>query len=99
MTDGIGEARPRHKLNAVLGRRPGAVDWAVEGVYADERRDFGDVTLGSYALANARVAWPFASGWRLEARLDNAFGRDYELAYGFNTPGRSWLVAVAYDGR
>ena len=91
--------RPRHKLNAVLGRRLGAVDWAVEGVYADERRDFGDVTLGSYALANARVAWPFAPGWRLEARLDNAFGRDYELAYGFNTPGRSWLVAVAYDGR
>ena len=91
--------RPRHKLNAVLGRRHGSLDWAIEGVYADERRDFGDVTLGSYALANARVAWSFAAGWRLEARLDNAFGRDYELAYGFDTGGRTWLLGLARDAR
>lgn len=91
--------RPRHKLSAVLGRRYDAFEWAVEGAYADERRDFGGVTLGSHALANARVAWAFAPGWRLEARVDNLLGRDYELAYGFNTPGRSALVAIARDGR
>ncbi len=89
--------RPRHKLAASLGRRhAGGFEWAVEGVYADERRDFGGNELGSYALANARVAWAFAGAWRLEARLDNALDRDYELAYGYNTPGRSWLLGVVY---
>lgn len=91
--------RPRDKLNAAFGRRDGRVDWALEAVAAGARRDFGGVRLAGYALVNARIAWAFAPRWRLEARLDNALDRDYELASGFDTPGRSWLLALAYDGR
>lgn len=98
--DANGEAllrRPRHKLNAVVGRAHDRFDWAIEASVVDERRDFGGVRLPGYTLANARIAWPFGTGWRIEARLDNVFDRDYELASGFETPGRAWLVAVARD--
>ncbi|HET9485699.1 MAG TPA: TonB-dependent receptor [Xanthomonadales bacterium] len=92
--------RPRHKLAAVLGRRHASgIEWAVEASHAAERSDFGGIRLPGYTLVNARVAWPFSPGWRLEARLDNALDRDYELAYGYETPGRSWLLALAHERR
>jgi len=90
--------RPRNKLGAVLGRDVGRVDCALEAIAVDARRDFGGIRLPGYTLVNVRVAWPFAPRWRLEARLDNMLDREYELASGFETPGRSWLLAIAYDG-
>ena len=90
--------RPRRKLATVLGhRRESGQEWGVEVVAAGDRADFGGVRLAGYGLVNARVAWPFGRTWRVEARLDNALDRDYALAEGFNTPGRSVLVTLVHE--
>ena len=38
------------------------------------------------------------AGWRFEARVENLADRDYELVSGYNTPGRSGLLSLRWDG-
>jgi vitamin B12 transporter len=52
----------------------------------------------AFALAHLRLALPLARGWRLEARVENLTDRDYELVRGYNTPGRSGLLSVVWNG-
>ena len=56
------------------------------------------IALAGYGLLHARVSWPLARGWELEARVENLFDREYELAHAFNTPGRSGTVALRWRG-
>ena len=56
------------------------------------------IALAGYGLVHARVAWPLARGWSLEARAENLFDREYELAHRFNTPGRSGVLALRWNG-
>lgn len=62
---------------------------------ASERSDFGKTDHG-YALAAFTADWKINSHWRLGARLDNAFDTDYELASGYNTPGRAARVTLSW---
>ena len=59
--------------------------------------------LGGYTTTDLRASYAFASNWKVEARLANAFDRDYETAYYFNQPGRSaknsWPHPVIANGR
>jgi vitamin B12 transporter len=88
--------RPDRKLALAVSRRYGdAFEAALEGSYSSERADFG-AELPSYALLDARIAWRATPQLKVGLRLDNAFDRDYELAAGFNTPGRSWLLTIDY---
>ena len=50
---------------------------------------FKRVTLGSYWLAGARVAYDVAEGIQLFARAANAFDERYQDALGYRTEGRS----------
>jgi vitamin B12 transporter len=54
--------------------------------------------LGGYGLVHVRASWPVARGWELEARVENLFDRDYELVYGYNTPGRGGVVTLRWNG-
>ncbi|MBN8831155.1 MAG: TonB-dependent receptor [Sphingomonadales bacterium] len=49
--------------------------------------------LGGYALLELRIAWALSDRFELHGRLENAFDRDYETAYGYATYGRA-----AYGG-
>ncbi|MDZ4350931.1 MAG: TonB-dependent receptor [Xanthomonadaceae bacterium] len=89
--------RPQRRLSSGL-------DWRVSdtfglGVDADlssSRRDF-DGRLGGYALFHLRATWSPAPDWQIQARLENLTDRDYQLASGFNTPGRNLLVALHWQ--
>jgi vitamin B12 transporter len=61
------------------------------------RGDVGGTTLPGYALANLRADYRLNAAWRLGVRLENLFDRFYELAHGYNTPGRSATVTVAWQ--
>lgn len=63
---------------------------------ASRRRDF-DGTLGSYTRFDLRYSRPLAGLWTLEARIENLGDRKYELASGFNTPGRSGLLTLRWN--
>jgi len=99
--------RAPRKAHASLDRRFG--NDVVAGIDADAvsaRPDTNfdtfpaqSIALGGYGLVHARVEWPLARGWSLEARVENLFDREYELAHGFNTPGRSGVVTLRWrDG-
>ncbi len=93
----------RARENVTLGalRRFGAGEFAVDLLYAGNRRDFGfpAVTLPSYWLANLSASVAVNENWTLLARMENLLDEDYELARGFNTMGRSLFVAARHEFR
>ena len=54
--------------------------------------------LGGFGLLDLYAGWQVAPQWRLEARLDNVFDKDYETARYYRSPGRSLMLALAYSG-
>jgi vitamin B12 transporter len=90
--------RARRKAHADLEYRfDGGLVLGLDGDYVSARRDVGGNTA-AFALAHLRLALPLARGWRLEARVENLTDRDYELVRGYNTPGRSGLLSVVWNG-
>lgn len=49
--------------------------------------------LGGYSLVNLFAHYKLDRDWRLEARVNNLFDKDYELAKGYNTLGTGVLSA------
>ncbi|HEV2606869.1 MAG TPA: TonB-dependent receptor [Xanthomonadaceae bacterium] len=96
--------RPKRKLAADLRYDFGyGLDLSVDGLAASVRKDFPngnfDGDLHPYALLNLAAGWNFHPGWRLEARLGNLFDEHYELAHGYNTPGRNGQLTVTWQPR
>ncbi|WP_188310295.1 TonB-dependent receptor domain-containing protein [Arenimonas fontis] len=90
--------RARRKAHVELGYRLGnGLELGLDGDYVSSRRDVGG-DVGAYALAHLRLSWPMTDGWRLEARLENLTDRDYELVRGYETPGRSGVLSLVWNG-
>ncbi|HVI58021.1 MAG TPA: TonB-dependent vitamin B12 receptor [Luteimonas sp.] len=54
------------------------------------------VRLGGYATFDLRASYAFARAWTLEARVDNAFDRDYETIAWYEQPGREFGLALRW---
>jgi len=90
--------RPKHKLSSLLERGFGERLFAGMEFIADgPRRDVGGIALPGYALLNLRADYRLNAAWRIGARLENLFDRDYELAHGYNTPGRSGYLTATWQ--
>ena len=90
--------RPKRKFDSVIERGFGERFRAgVEFVASGKRDDVNAVTLPGYALLNLRASFLLGRDWRLGARLENAFDRFYELAHGYNTPGRSGYLELVWQ--
>jgi vitamin B12 transporter len=91
--------RPGNKVAASVDRQLGSRGLlGAELMHAGARDDLGGVRLPAYTLINLRASWSLAPRWKLSARLENAGDRDYELAHGYNTPGRSGFVEIVWTG-
>ncbi|MGW8227796.1 MAG: TonB-dependent receptor domain-containing protein [Gammaproteobacteria bacterium] len=92
--------RPREKVSLQVRRAlPNEGSIGLEWLYVGERLDrsfLGDVTLDPYHLINLSGVVKMAKNLWMEARVDNLFDEDYELVYGYNTPGLSVFVGVNY---
>ncbi|MCQ9615534.1 TonB-dependent receptor [Paenalcaligenes niemegkensis] len=64
--------------------------------WAGKRSDFGEVTLGSYSLLNLTAEYPLTKSMTAQVRWNNVFNKDYELANGYNTPGSTVFVNLAW---
>ncbi|MEO6798924.1 MAG: TonB-dependent receptor, partial [Rhodanobacter sp.] len=91
--------RAEHTARVDLDRRFGAFGLGAT-VYA-AGRSYDDAAnahrLGGYATTDLRASWHFASAWQVEARLANAFNRNYETVYYYNQPGRAWYLTLRYS--
>ena len=55
--------------------------------------------MHGYALLNLTVSYALARDWSVQARWNNVFDREYELAQNFNTPGSNVFLALQYQLR
>jgi len=90
--------RPKRKLDSVLERGVGEhLRVGAELVASGTRADVGAVQLPGYALVNLRATYALNATWRVGLRLENALDRFYELAHGYNTPGRSGYAEITWQ--
>lgn len=89
--------RPKHKGNLQLTRTLGErLTAGVELVASGPSPDFGG-NLPGYAIVNARLGITLAPAWHLQLRAENLADRDYALIRGYNTPGRSGWIELAWQ--
>lgn len=55
------------------------------------------VTLGGYKVVNLTARHAVAKNAFIAARLENAFDEHYQLAHGYNTPGRGLFVSLNWQ--
>lgn len=91
--------RAKRKAHVDLGYRfDSGLELALDGDHVSERPDFG-ARLDAYSLVHLRLAWPIGDQWRVEGRLENLTDRDYAMVSGYNTPGRSGVLSVVWNGK
>jgi vitamin B12 transporter len=68
-----------------------------EIVAAGKADDILGATLAGYSIVNLRASWAINADWRVAARIENLFDRDYALVHGYNTPGRSGFLDIVWQ--
>jgi vitamin B12 transporter len=88
--------RPRHSANLLADGEIGPVRFGAALSYVGKRRDTDFdvfparlVTLGDYILGSAKLGYDISEEVEAFARVENAFGADYQDVVGYNTAGRS----------
>jgi vitamin B12 transporter len=83
------------KLSRDLGAWKLAGEWVFSGKrYADAGNT---LKMGGYGLVNASADYALGKEWSLQARINNLFDRQYELAQGYGTPGVNAFLSVRYQ--
>ncbi|MFW6322404.1 MAG: TonB-dependent receptor domain-containing protein, partial [Guyparkeria sp.] len=49
-----------------------------------------------FVTADLRAGWRINADWRLEARVENIFDRDYQVVHGYNQAPRGVFVSLRY---
>jgi vitamin B12 transporter len=78
-----------------VGGRYDAVSFSSSALATATERD----RLGGYGLLNAFVKYAVTPDWSLEGRANNLLDKQYETAYGYNTPGANVFFGVRYAPR
>ena len=68
---------------------------------ASSRRDsnFTSNVLAGYATWSFYASRKIDNEWTARVNLENAFDRQYQLAYGYNTPGRGVYATLQYQSK
>lgn len=74
-------------------------DLGVKLYAASERKDTTviNTTLPGYSIWSFYASKKIDQNWIARIRLENAFDRDYQLAYGYNTPSRGLFATLQYQ--
>lgn len=93
--------RARSFANASAAQQFGAWrvggEWQHSGVRADvDINTFARTTLAGYDLVNLTASYALDRQLGLLLRVDNLLNRDYMLAHGYNTSGRTLFIGMTY---
>ena len=97
--------RPKHSGSLALDGSHGRFNYggsiAYVGKHFDQRDTFpfDRVTLGSYWLADARVAYAIRPGVELFGRMSNALNQKYEDVFGYRTEPRAAYAGLRLSSR
>ncbi|SUQ07889.1 ligand-gated channel [Vibrio owensii] len=71
--------------------------WTLGSQYLYQGERFnGNTRLPSYSLWNFTASYAVNQNWDVNAKLSNAFDKDYEMYTGYATPGRQYFVSADY---
>jgi len=84
--------------NTGIDYKFGKIKAGAEGTFVGRRFDSypAGAPMGGYALFNLFGDYQFAKDWSIFGRWNNIFNKDYQLSYGYNTPGSNLFVGVRY---
>ncbi len=83
--------RPDRKASIQLDRRWHALSAGVTLLAASQRTDFNG-SLPGFATLDMRLHYRINPNWQASVKIHNLANRNYQLAAGYNTPGRAiWL--------
>jgi len=88
--------RPDRKASLQADRSWGKISAGITLYGASSRADFG-ARLPGFATLDARFHYRINRHWKVGARIQNLADRDFEVASGYNTPGRSGWVSVSWQ--
>lgn len=83
--------------NVSVEYKKNAVAVGAEGTFQAQRNDYGNTgTMNGYGIANLYGSYDFEKDWSLFARWNNIFNKNYQLSYGYVTPGSNVFVGIRY---
>jgi vitamin B12 transporter len=84
--------------NAGIEYQKGLIKAGAEGNFVGTRYDSypAGAEMGGYALFNLYGDYQLMRDLSLFARWNNVFNKDYQLSYGYNTPGSNVFVGLRY---
>jgi vitamin B12 transporter len=97
--------RPKHSGSIAIDGSTGRFSYGASLDYVGRHLDnrdtfpFDRVTLGSYWLADARIAYAIRPGIELFARGSNLLDQRYEDVFSYRTEGRGIYAGVRLSGR
>jgi vitamin B12 transporter len=97
--------RPKHSGSVALDGALGCFSYGASVAYVGRHHDsrdtfpFDRVGLGSYWLADARIAYSIRRGIELFARISNAFDQRYQDAFSYRTERRGVFAGIRLAGR
>jgi vitamin B12 transporter len=69
----------------------------VEGTFQANRNDYSNTGyMGGYGIFNTYATYKFDKDWSLFGRWNNMTNKNYQLNYGYMTPGSNVFVGVRY---
>lgn len=91
--------RAREYANLDVSRPVAAYEVGVKAIVAGQRKDshYNSVMLGGYSLWSLYASRKIDENWTARVRLENAFDKHYQLAFGYNTPGRGIYATLQYS--
>lgn len=94
-TDELLNRRARKVFNLSADRDFGA--YALGGsLHAVGKRNDGSNRLGGYTTVDLRGSYALSNDWSLKAKVDNLLDEDYQTAYGYNQPDRTYWLSLHY---
>jgi vitamin B12 transporter len=93
------ERRAKQYGSVDVSRAIGSYELGAKLYGSAERKDRtgGNGTLAGYSTWSFYASKKIDKEWAVRLKLDNAFDYDYQLAYGYNTPGRGVFATLQYQ--
>lgn len=91
--------RSKRSLTVSMDYRRAGNDWGFD-IGAHSRRpdsDYSNIMLGGYTLVTLRGERRLTRSLTVSARVENLLDKNYQLASGYNTPGRSLYLQLRYQ--
>ncbi|WP_457677626.1 TonB-dependent receptor domain-containing protein [Thermovibrio sp.] len=88
--------RPKFSYTLGFNSKLGKVKFSAWALHYSDREDSSGKTLGGFTTYNCYASYSLKENFNLFAKAYNLTNKKYQLAYGYNTLGRSLFVGATY---